>query len=371
MGARFLYRWFGRREENLGFEERRFRKLIENSTEIITLLDEHFLPIYRSPASERYTGWTTEERRLRGIVGYTHPDDMESFQRLLDLVLVHPGKTYPLSFRTLHREGRYICLEGTIINLLTDESVRAIVTNLRDVTESKAAEEALRVSHEELRLLASHLQDVREEERTSMAREIHDELGQQLTGLKMDVSWLNKKTDLNSPAAREKIRDILSLLDVTVGTVRRLAAELRPAILDDLGLSEALQWHAKLFAERSGIACSVDILGPRYLLPQGVATGLFRIFQESLTNVARHARATRVSAALYMEPDKVALTVSDDGTGFDVHQIIGTGKTLGLLGMKERALMLGGQCTWTSEPGKGTTIGVTIPVITNLEEAII
>lgn len=371
MGAGFFPKWFGKRTEVMGFEERRFRKLIENSTEIITLVDEHFLPIYRSPASERYTGWTTEERRLRGIVGYTHPDDMESFQHTLGQVLLQPGKIFHVSFRTLHREGRYIWVEGTVINLLQDDSVQAIVTNLRDVTESKAAEEALRVSHEELRLLASHLQDVREEERTSMAREIHDELGQQLTGLKMDVSWLNKREDLNSPAAREKIRGILTLLDATVGTVRRLAAELRPAILDDLGLPEALQWHAKQFAERSGIACAVDVHGPRYTLPPGVATGLFRIFQESLTNVARHARATRVSATLYMEREKVALTVSDDGTGFDVHQIIGTGKTLGLLGMKERALMLGGQCTWTSEPGKGTTIGVSIPVMTHLEEAII
>src|ERR1700744_3863091 len=103
MGAGLLHRWFGRRAERLGFEERRFRKLIENSTEIITLVDEQFLPIYRSPASERFTGWTTDERRLRGIVGYTHPEDMESFQQTLNQVLQHPGKTFPLCFRTLHR----------------------------------------------------------------------------------------------------------------------------------------------------------------------------------------------------------------------------------------------------------------------------
>lgn len=347
--------------EGPAFTEGRFQALIEHGTEIITLIDDHFMPVYRSPASIRLTGWTTEERMESGIVEHTHPDDMASLRRALEEVLQNPGKSYRISFRTRHRQGHYVWLEGNAINLLGDESVGAIVTNLHDITESKEAEQQLKESHEELRLLASHLQDVREEERTAMAREIHDELGQQLTGLKMDVSWLYRRPDLNDETARQKIKGILSLLDATVGTVRRLAAELRPAILDDLGLPEAMEWHCKQFYDRFGIHCVIDVAGEGSALAPEVATGLFRILQEALTNVARHAKATAVSANLVILEDRADLTISDNGKGFDVHHI-GAKKTLGLLGMKERALMLGGKCDWVSEPGNGTTIRVSVPL---------
>jgi PAS domain S-box-containing protein len=366
MASSIFSRLFSRRSrptwEAPIFGERRFRALVEHGTEIITLVDEHFMPLYRSPASTRLTGWSTKERLENGIIEQTHPDDLAGLHATLDQVLQNPGKSFRISFRTLHKQGHYVWLEGNAINLLEDESVRAIVTNLHDITESKAAENQLKESHEELRLLASHLQDIREEERTAMAREIHDELGQQLTGLKMDVSWLSRRPDLNDDATRQKIKGILSLLDVTVSTVRRLAAELRPAILDDLGLPEAMEWHCKQFSDRFGIHCAIDVVGGGAALPPGVATGLFRILQEALTNVARHSKATSVSARLDIRADRADLVISDDGKGFDVHHIIGTKKTLGLLGMKERALMLGGKCDWASEPGRGTTIRVSVPL---------
>ncbi|TDX01967.1 PAS domain-containing sensor histidine kinase [Dinghuibacter silviterrae] len=367
--ARLLSGFFGRRSvQGLAFTEHRFRSLIENGMEVITLMDEHFMPIYRSPASIRLTGWTTEERRKTGMLAYIHPEDLPNVRKTLDETFNQPGRPLRISLRSLHKQGHYVWYEGTVTNLLQDKNIGAIVVNLHDVTEAKMAEERLRESHEELRQLASHLQDIREEERTAMAREIHDELGQQLTGLKMDVSWLLKRADLGDELLRSKLRGILSLLDATVGTVRRLAAELRPAILDDLGLPDALEWHSKQFTERFGIHCVVDITGEKAALPPGLATGLFRIFQEALTNVARHAKATAVSAELDMADDRIDLTITDNGKGFDVRNIIGGRKTLGLLGMKERALMMGGKCEWSSHPGKGTTIRVSVPLQPDLIE---
>ena len=338
-----------------------FRSLIENGTEIINLLDEHFCPLYRSPSSFRLTGWTMNERTGFNIMEITHPDDQKVMRRLIDDVLANPGKPFPITYRNLCKGGHYIWLTGSATNSLHDPHVQAIVVNLHDISESKKAEALLQDSYEEIRMLASHLQDVREEERTSMAREIHDELGQQLTGLKMDVSWLNRKADLGDAATREKIKGILTLIDKTVNTVRRLAAELRPSILDDLGLAEALDWNCKEFQNRSGIRCTFQAQGDKIPLPPVVTTGLFRIYQEALTNVARHAGAKSVNASLVLNPEQAALTISDDGKGFDVKSI-GAKKTLGLLGMKERTLMMGGNYEFISGPDHGTTLKVTVPL---------
>ena len=341
--------------------EKRFRSLLENGSELITLLDEHYVPFYRSPASLRLTGWTLEERQTAAFMDLVHPEDRTYLAEAFGNAMRDPGKPGHAIFRTLHKAGHYIWLKGTMTNLLGDESIKAIVINLHDVTESKVSETLLKESYEELRLLASRLQDIREEERTSMAREIHDELGQQLTGLKMDVSWLTRRPDLNDNVSREKIKGILTVVDGAVNTVRRLAAELRPSLLDDLGLEEALEWHSMQFKQRSGIRTSFVQFGEKQPLPSSVATGLFRIYQEALTNVARHARAGRVTAVLDSSKERVALTISDDGKGFDVRSIESK-KTLGLLGMKERALMMGAHYEFISQPGQGTMIQVSVPL---------
>jgi PAS domain S-box-containing protein len=339
--------------------EKRFRSLLENGSELITLLDEHYVPFYRSPAAIRLTGWSLEERQKIPIMDLVHPEDRTQLAEAFGRAVADPGEPCHTVFRTLHKAGHYLWLKGTMTNLLGDESIRAIVINLHDITESKKAEDLLQASYEEIRLLAGHLQEIREEERANMAREIHDELGQQLTGLKMDLSWLRRRPDLNDNVSREKIKGILTLVDGTVNTVRRLAAELRPSILDDLGLEEALEWHSIQFKQRSGIQTSFIQFGEKQRLPSSVATGLFRIYQEALTNVARHARARRVTAVLDSSREEVALTISDDGKGFDVKGIESQ-KTLGLLGMKERALMMGARYEFISQPGQGTMIRVSV-----------
>jgi signal transduction histidine kinase len=219
--------------------------------------------------------------------------------------------------------------------------------------------ERLRESEEKLRRLAAHLVTIREEERAHIAREIHDELGQVLTGLKMEVTWLAKR--LKEQPLLEKTDSICSLIDSTVQTVRKIATGLRPEVLDDMGLVAAVGWQAKEFQKRTGIRCRAK-LPPETVRPQiDVATTVFRIFQEILTNVARHSRATRVDIDLDISDERVALVVVDNGVGIPDAELNGR-KSLGLLGMQERALLFGGEVNLTGTPGHGTRVAVTIPI---------
>lgn len=211
----------------------------------------------------------------------------------------------------------------------------------------------------QLRELSDHLLNIREAERTNIAREIHDELGQQLTILKMDVSWLYQKLQKYEDATLiQRTGDTLKMLNETIKTVRRIATELRPSMLDDLGLIEALEWQSKEFEKRSGIRIIFSPGIPHLPVSNSVATALFRIYQEALTNIGRHAHAKNVYSKLQLKQDQVSLSITDDGTGFDM-KTLGVKKTLGLLGMKERAFMMGGRFEIYSKPGEGTSIVVT------------
>ena len=218
--------------------------------------------------------------------------------------------------------------------------------------------ERLRESEEKLRRLAAHLISVREEERAHIAREIHDELGQVLTGLKMEVGWLAKR--LKDKDLIEKTDSMGKLIDSTVQTVRKIATGLRPEMLDDMGIIAAVGWQAKEFQKRTGIRCRVK-LPPEAKFDIDVSTTLFRIFQEILTNVARHSRATRVEIELVVGDDRIALDVSDNGVGISEGDMSGK-KSLGLLGMHERALLFGGEVRISGTPNHGTRVSVTIPL---------
>ena len=228
-----------------------------------------------------------------------------------------------------------------------------------DISARKQAEKEMQQLNSELRRLSAHLQNVREEEQTRIAREIHDELGQQITGLKMDLNWLKKKLTSNSEpmAMQEKIGSMNDLLDKTIQTIRKIASELRPSILDDLGLYAALEWQSHEFEKRFNIPVQFSTEVKQLEIESTVASGLFRIYQESLTNIARHAEAKKIIASLQLKDKDLVLTVADDGKGFVVSN---DKKTLGLLGMKERALTIGGKLEIKSEPDKGTTVTITV-----------
>jgi PAS domain S-box-containing protein len=264
--------------------------------------------------------------------------------------------------------------DGTVVkvNLITHDIIyqgkHAKLVLANDVTEKIRAEEKLKSSHAELRELATHLQNVRESERTHMAREIHDELGQQLTGLKMDISWINRKLNTEDKELKQKMNDTLNLIDGTVKTVRRLATQLRPSILDDLGIVAAMEWQSEEFQKRSEINTVFSSNVSSIELSTDLATGFFRIYQESLTNVLRHSGATEVEAMLNMKDGLLILNIKDNGIGFNSKEIESK-KTLGLLGMKERTLIMGGSYEITSKPGKGTSVVIIAPIQQNLTKA--
>jgi signal transduction histidine kinase len=219
--------------------------------------------------------------------------------------------------------------------------------------------ERLRESEEKLRRLAAHLISVREEERAHIAREIHDELGQVLTGLKMEVTWLAKR--LKEKSLIEKTDSMCKLIDSTVQTVRKIATGLRPEMLDDMGLVAAVAWQSKEFQKRTGIRCRSKLPPETVKLDIDISTTMFRIFQEILTNVARHSRATRVDIDLAVTDERVSLEVTDNGVGIPDSEVNGK-KSLGLLGMHERALLFGGEVRISGSSGHGTRVAVSIPI---------
>src|ERR1051326_4115591 len=241
----------------------------------------------------------------------------------------------------------------------------AVSRALREATERaqhRRAEEQLRESHEQLRALSVYLQSIREEERTRIAREVHDELGQALTSCKLDLSWIaNRLTREQSPLL-EKTRSLVSHMDSTIRTVRRIASELRPGVLDHLGLVAALEWQANEFQNRKGIKCDVQANVQELLPDPNLSTTFFRIFQETLTNVIRHAGATEVKVELKQSDARITLEVRDNGRGIASQDVSNT-KSMGLLGMRERAALLGGVFKIGKlGRGKGTRVKVSIPV---------
>ena len=230
-----------------------------------------------------------------------------------------------------------------------------------EITERKKAEERLRLSRNQLRRLSAHLQTVREEERAQIAQEIHDELGQALTALKIDLSWINKRSSEYQEECIERIKSMIQLTDSTLQSVRRISTELRPVLLDELGIGAAIEWQVKEFADRTEIKSEITFHPKTIIVDQDRSTAIFRIFQEILTNVARHAKATRVKTKLTVDEDLLILKVVDNGKGISEEQISGS-KSLGLLGMRERVYPWNGELKITGKKGKGTTVSATIPL---------
>jgi PAS domain S-box-containing protein len=230
-----------------------------------------------------------------------------------------------------------------------------------EISDRVHAEEQLKSSLKQLRALAARIQNVREEERTSIAREIHDELGQACTAIKMDLALIGRKLTQRQEKLKAKVSSAMGLVDDTIVTLRRIASELRPRTLDDLGLSAALEWQAQEFQKRTGIVCHVVRPPEPLSLDMERSTAIFRIFQESLTNVARHSHATRVEIRLEKEATQVILEVHDDGVGFDPEQAKER-RSLGLVGMQERAALLHGEFKVETTPGSGTTLTLRIPL---------
>jgi signal transduction histidine kinase len=257
------------------------------------------------------------------------------------------------------KSGRYI--ERHSYPRLVKNKITGRVMSFRDISESRNAEERLRQSERQLRALTARAESVREEESTRIAREIHDELGQSLTGLKMDIKWIEKHLESSQKPLRERAVQMSELIDGTIQTIRKIATELRPSILDSLGFLPAIEWQADEFQDRTGIECTLAPPEKNLHFSKEQSIGLFRIFQETLTNIARHADATRVEVRFIEDRDHFVFSVHDDGKGI-TDKDLANPNSLGILGMTERARLFGGELTVEGKRGAGTCVSVRVPL---------
>ena len=483
--------------------EKRFRSIIENNRDIITLTDEKFAPIYRSPSAEQITGYTLKEVLKINALEQIHPDDAGQVKTIMKEVLVNPGKPIPAAFRMKHKAGHYIWLEGTINNLLNDPNVNAIVSNIRDVTEKleaftevitsekklnelsqrlllatssakigifewdmvsnkltwdenmyslfgvgsdektdpieiatnkihpddknripaliqaalknnedihfeirilwpngetrynevhaiiiknkeeqparmigvnwnvtkqKRIEEKLIKSEAQAKRYTENLHLAIEEERTRIAREIHDELGQQLTGIKLGLSSFQKFGHVDNKIEK-RAAGMMKDVEQAMQTLRRISTELRPRILDTLGLIPSIGWLVKEFEKNTGIKCNTNLSISEQVFEKNtslpclaaggpdrqVSTCYFRICQEALTNIVKHAAASEVIIHTYQHNHELVLKISDNGKGIAQDKLENP-FAMGLFGMRERAKIIGADLQITSIEGKGTTI---------------
>jgi PAS domain S-box-containing protein len=386
-------------QDAMKVSEVRYRRLFETAKDGILILDADTRRI------------TDANPFLKEMLGYSHTELLG--KRLWEIGPFRDIAASRSAFRKLQRK-KYIRYEDLplqtkgrrrrhvefVSNVYRENGTKVIQCNIRDITErhqaeevlasasiemekrvgertaelstanmlmkkmldeGKRAEEKIRISRERLRNLSGRLHSLLEEERTRISREIHDELGQSLTALKMDLSVIRRSLLSRGLAEQSvKISEIERTVTRIIRTVRKIASELRPGILDELGVAAAIEWVAMDFQKRTGVGCKVAIQAGDKIDDKVCSTALFRIVQESLTNVMRHAAATQVNVRLKKKGDTLVLEVKDNGIGILENRIFDT-KSLGLIGIRERVRLLGGETVISGKPGKGTLVRVTLP----------
>lgn len=350
-----------RAEKKLQSSEQSFRTLAENSPDIIVRFDRECRRVLVNPAYQRETGIPAEAVRNKSPVQLWHklnvsgPDFEASLKRVME-----SGVSDSVLLEWKQPDGTLVCHALRIVPEygLNGEVTGALAIG-RNISELKEVERQLRHSHEQLHGLSIHREVVLEEERKSIARELHDELGQILTALHMQISVLRLKFGKNHPALTEHAQTLTRMVDTTMQVVRRVVSSLRPPALD-LGIASALEWLADEFRQHSGIECRLHVEEKEIIFDETRAIALFRIVQESLTNVARHAMASAVDIILHRRQTDYFLEVRDNGRGFDPETA--RPKSFGLAGMRERVHALGGTLTVSSTAGQGTALRVHFPI---------
>jgi PAS domain S-box-containing protein len=344
-----------RLESLLEESEERYRRLFETANDGILLLEKHEGKItHANPAATGMLGYSKEECIGKKLQNIGVSLDMGDFQKIMQ-TLDRSGIIYYDDVPVKTKSGQFIDTDIYMV-----DRARLVQCNIRDISERKRAAEVIKKNEEQLRNLTAHMQKVTEMERTNIAREIHDELGQALTILKMDLSSLRKMFPEDQTSMLEKTDVMSRLIDKTIQMVKRIATDLRPGLLDDLGLSAALEWQLEEFQKRTGITHKIVIDPKDVTFDSDRNTALFRIFQETLTNIARHAEATEVSVSLKQKDGQIELKVQDNGRGITEGELSHP-KSFGLIGIRERAIIFGGSSNVKGFPGKGTTVTVTIP----------
>lgn len=351
-------------EEKLENSKTHLQTILDNAPQCIKLLNRNgFLLEMNKRGVEMLEAQDFDEIRDKSVVGLINEIYQKDFRKLIDSVF--HGNNENLQFEITTLKGNTKWLETHSVPLHNKQGeISALLAVTNDITERKNIEIQLSKSFEEVRRLTKHLQNIREEERTFISRELHDELGQQLAAMKMDLGWVSKRLKEAEEPVREKTKALMDQISLLIKSVRKISFDLRPSTLSDFGLSAAMEQYLKNFEERSEIKISFNrpIFNPE--LNDTVKTSLYRIFQESITNISRHAQAQNILIELNFFDDKIILVIQDDGIGFN-EEILKTNKTLGIIGMKERVIILDGEFEIVSEPNKGTSIKVVIPYLEN------
>ena len=335
-------------------------KIMENLSEGVYLVrTSDSTIVYANSIFEKMFGYNQGELIGKNVSVVNAPTEKKPEETASEIMeSLKKNKEWHGEVLNIRKNGSHFWCHASVSTCVHPEYGTIWISVHTDITERKRTEAAL---HE----LAVHLQTIREEERTRIAREIHDELGQALTGLKMELAFLEHTTSDALPLSQSfivttKLESMMALVDTTIGTVRRISTELRPVLLDGLGLAAAIEWEAEEFQKKSGIKCEYDLRVKEYM-DTVKETAVFRILQESLTNIFRHAKATHIQITYYTEGDDNVLIIHDNGIGITNEQQSDY-KSLGLLGMKERAFALGGNVEIDVAEGSGTTVTVKIPL---------
>jgi PAS domain S-box-containing protein len=348
-------------EQKLEQTELRWRSVLENMPDYLIIVDRPGRILF---ANRPIRGVPVAELSGKSVYDFIDPAYRDEARKCIDYVFASASASR-FESRFTERGGTVWYTSRVGPQKRGDEVVAAtIVTS--DVTRQVESEEELRISARQLRALASRLHTIREQESANISREIHDELGQALTVLKMDVSWVRRRlTKEDGPEENrellERLDDMARDIDGTIAAVRRISTQLRPGILDDLGLIGALEWHAGVFEERTGIRCDFVRSLPDVQMSSDQSSAVFRIFQEILTNVARHSGADSVDVDLKVDRGALVVRVNDNGRGITEEERKES-RSLGILGMRERALVCGGELAIRGEEGVGTEVTLRIPL---------
>ncbi|MFC1920336.1 PAS domain S-box protein [Chloroflexota bacterium] len=342
-------------------KEEEIKKLstaIEYSPNTILITDKNSIIEYVNRKYIEITGYKANEvtgKSLRSIGLQPEKEYKKMWKALTN------SKDWYDEFINRKKNGE-LYYEATSITGIKDNAgnITHFLRVATDITEKKRTEGELQRSEQQLRELTTHMRQIREEERKSIARNIHDNLGQSLTALKIDMSWLMKRLTPDQLPLIEKANEMASMIDQNIQTVKKLSSELRPEILDILGLTAAIEWYTEEFSNRTRIKCIMDLGEDDISLERDYAVDCYRIFQESLTNISVHAGATRVRVTLKQDPDKLIMQIKDNGKGITREKSLNA-RSFGLIGMRERASSIGGNLEIKSARGKGTTVKLTVP----------
>jgi PAS domain S-box-containing protein len=372
--------------------EEHYRALIERSWDGVLLLTSTGAITYASPSTHRILGHKGDDLIIQNAFALMHPEDSPRIMPQFQLLLSRPEETMTAEFRYQHIDGSWRWLECTATNLLENRNVQALVINYRDITERKSNEDALRQARDELeqrvfertaelvaaneslieqiaernrteaelQRLSHRLVEVQEQERRAIARELHDEIGQILTGLKMTLEFTRR---LPAEAASDGFDRVYRQVNDLLAYVRNLSLDLRPAMLDDLGLLPAIFWHIDRYTSQTQVKVNFKHSGIDGRYAPEIETAIYRIAQEALTNVARHSQVKDVTLLLWANPKTINVQIEDQGVGFNPESVMASGHSNGLTGMRERAALLGGRLTIESAPGSGMCVTAELPLV--------